>query len=330
MNAPEAPPAPDPVATAKAQSESNVKSAVAQYGLNATNQRTPSGNLTYNQIGTWEDGTPRFEVVQEYSPAQQGLFNLGEQTSTNLGQVGVEQSDKIRNILNTPYNIDASRGEKLSDINRTFLDPQWNRRDEALKTELFNSGIRPGSEAYKNAQTDQADQRQRAYDQMYLDSYGQANQAALTERNQPINEITALMRGAGVSQPNFVSNTPTAGIAPTDVIGAQQQSLNQQNVGFQAQQAQNQAMIGGMFGLGKAAIGGAMTSDRRAKTDIVRVGELARGLPLYAFRYLAGGPMQIGLMAQDVELVIPEAVVIMAGGLKGVDYGMVADRIGHG
>lgn len=329
MDAPEAPPAPDPVATAKAQAASNKETAVAQYGLNATNQRTPQGNLTYNQVGTWADGTPRFEVVQEYSPSQQGLFELGNQTSTNLGMIGAEQSDKIRGILNTPYNIDMARSEKLADLNRSFLDPQWDRRDESLKTELFNSGIRPGSEAYKNAQTDQAQQRQQAYNQMYLDSYGQANQAALTERNQPINEITALMRGAGVSQPNFVSNTPTPGIAPTDVIGAQQQSLNQQNVGFQAQQAQNQAMIGGMFGLGKTALGGAMMSDRRAKTDIVQVGELAKGLPLYAFHYKTGGPMQIGLMAQDVELVIPEAVVEM-NGLKGVDYGIVADRIGHG
>lgn len=256
MDAPSPPPAPDPVATANAQSASNKATAVAQYGLNATNQITPSGSLTYKQIGTWEDGTPRFEATTALSDKQQGLFDLGQQTQTNLGNIGVEQSDRIRNVLNEPFNIDAARGQKLADINRTFLDPQWARNEEATRTDLLNRGIRPGTEAYDAEIRRQGDQKSRAYDQMFLDSYGQANQAALTERNQPLNEITALLRGSGVSQPNF-ANTPTPGVAPTDVIGAQQQSLNQGNIGYQGDLARQNAMISGLFGLGKTAIGAA-------------------------------------------------------------------------
>ncbi len=61
------------------------------------------------------------------------------------------------------------------------------------------------------------------------------------------------MSGSQVSQPSFQS-TPTPGVAPTDVIGANQQSLNQQNVGYNAQMAQRNAMMSGLFGLGGAGI----------------------------------------------------------------------------
>lgn len=154
---------------------------------------------------------------------------------------------------------------------------------------------------------------------------GQGAQEALTERNQPINEISALLSNSQVSQPNFVSNTPTPGVAPTDVIGAQQQSLNQQNVGFNAQQTQNNALMSGLFGLGSAALGGwgmsgFKTSDRRAKTDIKKVGELDNGQPVYKYRYKGSGLMELGLMAQDVEKDIPEAVVTTPSGLMAVDY----------
>lgn len=67
-------------------------------------------------------------------------------------------------------------------------------------------------------------------------------------------------------------------------------------------------------------------SDRRLKTDISVVGKLDNGLPVYAFRYIDGGPMQIGLMADDVEKLHPEAVgeaqTFFSGGpYKTVDYG---------
>lgn len=256
MDAPSAPPAPDPVATAKAQSAANKETAITQYGLNATNQVTPSGSLTYKQIGQWPDGTPRYEATTALSDKQQGLFDLGQQTQETLGNIGVEQSGRIRDVLGKPFDINASRATELTDINRTLLDPVWSRNAEAKKTELINSGVRPGSEAYTNAMRDFENSKSDAYNKMILQSYGLANDAALTERNQPLNEITALLRGSGVSQPNF-TNTPTPGVAPTDVIGAQQQSLNQQNVGYQGQLAQNNAMIGGLFGLGKTALGAA-------------------------------------------------------------------------
>jgi hypothetical protein len=60
-------------------------------------------------------------------------------------------------------------------------------------------------------------------------------------------------------------------------------------------------------------------SDRRMKRDIVRLGFLPNGLPVYSYRYIDGEEPEVGLMAQDVEKVKPEAVVEIAG-LKHVNY----------
>lgn len=257
MDTPQAPAAPDPAATAAAQAKANKETAVAQYGLNATNQNTPQGTLTYKQIGQWEDGTPRFEATTAYSPGEQGIYESGVQTRQNLGNIGSTQSAKIGELLNTPFDLNSARDSKLAALQKQFLDPQWNESEDRLNTRLINSGVRPGSESYTRQMRDFNTNKQRGYDQAYLDAYNTAEKSALTQRNQPINEISALLSGSQVSQPNY-TNTPTPGIAPTDYIGAQGQSLAQQNVGYQAKLAQNQAMMTGLFGLGKTALGGWM------------------------------------------------------------------------
>lgn len=255
MQSPQVPTAPDPMKTAQAQSELNKNTALTQYQLNATNQKTPTGSLSYRQIGTWEDGTPRFEATTELSPEQQGIFNTTQQTQTNLANIGRDQSARIGQLLGTPFDINAGRARELADINQTFLDPQWARNEEAQRTKLANSGIRAGSAAYDNAMKTFSGSRQNAYNQMYLDAYGQANQAALTERNQPINEITALMSGSQVGMPNF-QRTPNAGVAPVDYTGAVANNTANQWNAYNAQMNQNNAMMSGLFGLGKTALGG--------------------------------------------------------------------------
>lgn len=257
MDAPAAPAAPDPAQTAAAQGAANEKTAKTQYELNATNQVTPQGTSTYKQIGTWDDGTPRFEQSTALSAPEQSIYDTGTQTRQNLADIGSSQSAKIGGILNTPFDINAARDSKIADIQKTFLDPQWNEAQDAQRTQLLNSGVRPGSEAYDHAMRDFSTNRQRGYDTAYLDSYNAGNQAALTERNQPINEISALLSGSQVSQPNFSGvNTPTPGVAPTDYLGAVGQSLGQQNVGYQGQLATNMGINQGLFSLGGAAAGG--------------------------------------------------------------------------
>jgi hypothetical protein len=64
-------------------------------------------------------------------------------------------------------------------------------------------------------------------------------------------------------------------------------------------------------------------SDRRAKQDIEKVGELDDGQKVYAYSYKGDDPAnrELGLLAQEVEKVRPEAVAEGPDGLKRVDYG---------
>lgn len=84
-----------------------------------------------------------------------------------------------------------------------------------------------------------------------------------------------------------------------------------------------------------AAGGSAMgmaASDRRLKQDIVRIGEHPAGFGLYLFSYLpshrdaCGHGRRFGVMADEVEAVMPEAVVIREDGYKAVRYDLLGVR----
>lgn len=322
---PSAPPAPDPVATANAQTASNKATATTQAQLNMVDQNTPQGNLNYTQTGTYADGTPKFEATQTYSPTEQGIYDTGAQTRQNLADIGSTQSAKIGNLLNTPFNVDTATADKIQGLQNEFLDPQWQRQQDALQTQLINKGVRPGSAQYTTAMTDFSNQRQKGYDQSYLDSYSKAQQSALTQRQEPINEVSALLSGSQVSQPGY-TQTPTTGVAPTDVIGAQQQSLNQQNVGYNAAVANAQGINSGLFGLGKTALGGWMTSDLNVKENIDIVGERPDGLHVIDYDYKPETGIDgrfRGLVAQEVEQVYPHAVAKDKSGTRAVNYDRV-------
>lgn len=139
----------------------------------------------------------------------------------------------------------------------------------------------------------------------------------LALRNQTLNEMGGLfgMGGSGLQSPGTYSGgTPQAGVGGVDLAG-------QINSNYQNQVNQHNQMMGGMFGLGGSMLG--LFSDERLKTGISRIGTTDAGLPIYTYRYVWGGPVQMGVMAQDVEKVMPEAVATHASGYKMVDYARV-------
>lgn len=76
--------------------------------------------------------------------------------------------------------------------------------------------------------------------------------------------------------------------------------------------------IGGILG----GVGGFFSmSDRRVKKDVQMIGELFDGTPVYRFRYRHDptNTLHVGLMAQDVEQIKPEAVIEIRG-VKHVNY----------
>ena len=70
-------------------------------------------------------------------------------------------------------------------------------------------------------------------------------------------------------------------------------------------------------------------SERRVKENIVHIGDHPFGFGLYLFGYRPehrgqwGQGRQFGVMIDEVEIVMPEAVSMHLDGYKRVDYGML-------
>ena len=98
---PQQPVAPDPVATAKAQSEYNKTAAITQAELDRINQNTPNGSVSYKQIGTFADGTPQYEQNTTLTP-ELAAVNDG---INHLANVGVTNASTA---LSTPLSFDGA------------------------------------------------------------------------------------------------------------------------------------------------------------------------------------------------------------------------------
>jgi hypothetical protein len=68
-------------------------------------------------------------------------------------------------------------------------------------------------------------------------------------------------------------------------------------------------------------------SDIRLKRDITQVGELDSGVGLYRYRYLWSDTTYVGVMAQEIAAVKPDAVLRGADGYLRVDYGRLGLRL---
>lgn len=324
MGKPDAPTPPDPKTTEAASTATNVGTAIANSNLQNVNQVTPNGSLTYSQSGTykWTDPNtgqsydiPQYTATTALSPDQQKLQDLSNSTKANLGQIGLDASSRIGSILSTPFNANKSVEDKIDALGAARLDPQFARASDALTTKLSNQGLQPGSAAW-NAQMTQFQQgKNDAYNQLYLGGNQQAFTQSLADRNQPINEVTALMSGSQVSNPSF-QNIQEPTIPTTDTAGIINTNFNQQQQQYQQQMTQYNQVMGGLFGLGGAGV--FKYSDRRLKSDIRRVGTADNGLPLYL--YNIDGRTELGAMADEVKAIRPDAVRTMPNGFDAVDY----------
>lgn len=250
------PPAPDPAATAEAQAKLNRETAITQYGLNATNQVSPEGTLSYRQIGTWADGTPRFEATSALSGANQRLYDTGKQASQQFADIGVNQLGQVQSALSKPLNLSNDATEaRLLELGRKRLDPMFAQRRDQLSQRLANQGIPQGSEAWTRAMEQQGQQENDAYNQLLLGGRGQAVQEALTERNQPINEITGMLSGTQIGTPQF-GQTPQVGVANADITGPTMAKYQGELNAYNAAQQRQGSALGSLFGLGGAVLGG--------------------------------------------------------------------------
>ena len=89
-------------------------------------------------------------------------------------------------------------------------------------------------------------------------------------------------------------------------------------------------LTGGSSGLlGDGQVMNMGASDPALKENAVRIGTHPAGFGIYLFNYKAehraahGHGRQFGVMANEVEMVLPEAVMVRADGYRAVNYSML-------
>jgi len=336
-----APPPPDYEAAAQKTAQGNLDAARANIAANRVNQYTPYGALEYEVSGEDKFGNPMWKATQSLAPAQQQLLDYQNQASLGLGELTNTGLGYVSEMLENPFDVSQlpttgfNPSQSYQDAYMQRLAPQIQQSREALSVDLANRGIPIGTEAYNRAM---ANQSQRENDLLLgatTQGFGigqQARQQGLQEqaylRNEPLNTLNAVRSGAQVQGPTFVNPAMQANTAGADILGATQMGYNAQLGAANAQNAANNAMTQGLFGLGGAAL---MASDIRMKENIKHIAWLPNGLPVYTYEYkpeykdhpLAGHGTHTGVMAHEVEAMYPNAVITLDNGYKAVDYGQL-------
>jgi hypothetical protein len=132
---------------------------------------------------------------------------------------------------------------------------------------------------------------------------------------------------------NLIGNRMAAGVnAAGAAAGATSnytgQVINSNNA--RASAIGNAALAGqasNMNFLGAGLSAAAMLSDRRAKTDIRRIGKLDDGTGIFSYRYKGDDKPQVGVIAQDAAKKHPEAVKQGPDGLLRVNYLALTQKV---
>jgi hypothetical protein len=361
---PAAPAYVDPTAAAKAQGAANVETAIKQGFINNPNVYSPAGS----QLVTFDPETNQPTVRQTLTPTAQTTFDTQQRVQQLLAKLGETGATTAQDVLNKPFAATGTAAGPLQtrlDLSNLAqmpvnagmtgqqaimarLEPQLQRQQAAIENQLANQGITPGSEAYRTAQTQAAQNRndllsQAALQGISLDTGARAqgfneqqsqmaaqNAADLQERSRqlserqgPLNEITGLLSGSQIQMPQF-QGYQGAQVAPAPIFaGAQaanQNAMNQYGIQSANANAQNQGLYN-LLGQGGMAAA-TYFSDRRLKSKIERIGTHRLGIGIYEYDIFGG--RQVGVMADEVEAVMPEAVIQHPSGYKMVNYGALA------
>lgn len=310
-----------PKETSAASTSTNVSTAIANSWLSNFNEYTPDGKREFNRTGTqkvfdpYTDKTykvPTFDVTTTLSRKQQRIKDQQDRAKTHLSHMAGDQAKFLRGYMDEPFQYGIGEHEDWAGSTYDRLTGEANARaEEDLASRLANQGIGIGSDAYSAAMRDLRGGQQTARDRFMLDSHRTGFDMAQASRNQPINEITALLSGSQVSAPAF-STQPNQVMMPTtdnakiisDYDNARISAANA-NMGF----------AGGLFSTLLGAV-----SDERLKENKEKVGETKDGIGLYTFNFKGNSAPQFGMMAQEVEKKKPKAVTTGPDGIKRVKY----------
>ena len=293
FGSPDTPATPDYAGAAQATAQGNLDAARAAAAANRVNQITPYGSLSYAETGADKYGNPTWTATTTLDPTQQRLLNLQNQASIGMGELSNQGLGYVRNMIGQPFNtssltalrgnIDPSRTgmagwDRATDLVMQRLQPQLQQQQKSFDAQMANQGIPLGSEAYANAkrlfdqrQNDQLTSASLGGASLQNQLFGQevsaanlANQARgqgfqelAYQRNEPINTLNAVRSGSQVTNPNqFYVNAPQqATTAGADMLGAAGMTGNANIAAANANNAQRNAMMQGLFSIGSSYAG---------------------------------------------------------------------------
>lgn len=288
------------------------------------------GNI---QRGLDYSGAPQLPGTDDFSADRTKVENaLYSRIDPKLQR----NEDDLRNRLANQGIMQGSEayGREMDDMNQAKNDA-YNQAILAggqEQSRLFGLGLNARQQAVgeQNAQGAFANSAQnQAYGQDYQNAQlsNSARQQGLQEqammRSQPLNDLMAIRGGTPIQTPQF-SPAYNAAANPADLSGNVWNSFNAQQDAYNQKVASNNATTNGLYQLG-GTLGSAaiFMSDRRLKEDIERIGQTPARIPVYSFKYKGNSEPQTGVMAQDIENIIPQAVITNADGFKMVNYALV-------
>lgn len=300
-----APAAPNPTATAGAQTSSNIGTAISQAALNNVDTTTPYGSTNYYVNGADTVGGPQgtysvptFAQVTNLTPLAQNILTGSEQTANSLIPTTQTLANQIGTAATTPLNFNTpdsavlNQGPQLLDQNTTnaiygqeasFLNPQWQQQQAQLQDQLSRQGIPVGSSAYDNAMQQFNNAQTQAYQSAQDTAIGQGTSAASNlfnmalsgqqqnigqqqlAQSDPISLLQSLYGATPATPQQPISGAPQTAVSPTNTEAAQQLSTGTAEQNYQAQLQQQNATYGAVGSLAGTAALALALSDPRAK-----------------------------------------------------------------
>lgn len=257
MSKPSAPAAPDYQGAAVAQGAANLEAARASGKLSNPSFSNPLGS---REVMFGYQGDPdKVFVKDSLTPTGQARFDQEQRIIGNLGGVAEAGLDRVGSAMSTPFSLSSADAiqNKAEESLMARLEPKLQQDREALRTQLINQGFRIGTEGYdkgmERADQQANDARTQAVVQA-LQTRPQAIQEESFLRNIPLNELNALRSGSQVSLPQFQAFSGSTA-APAPIFGATQAQGQWDANAYNQQVGQQNAMMGGLFSLGGAALG---------------------------------------------------------------------------
>lgn len=139
----------------------------------------------------------------------------------------------------------------------------------------------------------------------------------MQRRGMSLNEMNALLTGQQVSSPQMPGFQNASRAETANLLGAAQATGNYNMNAWQQNQQQQGNMMGDIASLAGTAM--FAFSDRRLKSNIVKVGEHPAGVGIYEYDIF--GHRERGVIAQELAQVRPDLVRRHGSGFLMVNYG---------